>query len=197
LFYSDGGWQGIRLIAGVDFILGPILTLFLFNPLKPKRFQDMAVILIIQFCALFYGIYTVYQERPVALIYHGDVIITLTKNNLLFPSDGQDQFNKIPGPLPKNVLAILPDGVSPFHQLFDTRYLYPVENHVAEALSKSYTTKIFEKAPDLPEKPLIEAWLQKTKMSPEDVRFLRFHSRYEPEKIVAVDRETAKILKVF
>ena len=35
-FTSDGGWQGIRIVAFVDLVLGPVLTLVVFNNKKPK-----------------------------------------------------------------------------------------------------------------------------------------------------------------
>ena len=36
-FTADGGWQGIRIIAMIDLILGPFMTLIIFNPGKSKR----------------------------------------------------------------------------------------------------------------------------------------------------------------
>ena len=31
LFFMDGGWQGVKLVAMVDLVLGPLLTLLLFK----------------------------------------------------------------------------------------------------------------------------------------------------------------------
>lgn len=70
-FTTDGGWQGVRLIAAVDIILGPLLTLIIFNPKKPKfeLRMDISIIAFIQFAALFSGLYVVHNERPVAKIF--------------------------------------------------------------------------------------------------------------------------------
>ena len=68
-FSSDGGWQGIRIIAGVDLVLGPVLTLIVFKPGKPGLKFDLTVIGIIQTCALAWGIWTVHHERPIATVF--------------------------------------------------------------------------------------------------------------------------------
>ncbi|MCZ6669385.1 MAG: hypothetical protein O6932_12040, partial [Gammaproteobacteria bacterium] len=36
-FSVDGGWQGIRLIALVDLVLGPLLTFLIFDLTKSRR----------------------------------------------------------------------------------------------------------------------------------------------------------------
>jgi hypothetical protein len=36
LFKTDGGWNGIRLIAGIDFIIGPTLTLIVYKAGKTR-----------------------------------------------------------------------------------------------------------------------------------------------------------------
>ena len=69
LFSTDGGWDGIRLIAGIDFIIGPTLTLIIYNAQKAKLKQDLFIIGLIQLSCLTFGTWTVYQERPVAVIY--------------------------------------------------------------------------------------------------------------------------------
>lgn len=37
LFSIDGGWSGLRLVIGVDLLLGPLLTLVVFKSGKPGR----------------------------------------------------------------------------------------------------------------------------------------------------------------
>ena len=68
-FTADGGWQGIRIIAGVDFVLGPLLTLIVFKPGKKTLRFDLSVIALIQTAALAFGIATVYQQRTVLIAY--------------------------------------------------------------------------------------------------------------------------------
>jgi hypothetical protein len=77
-FAIDGGWQGIRLIAGVDLVLGPLITFLIFDLRKKRReiLFDLAIILVFQFTALAYGVYTTYTQRPVAAIVIADMMVT-------------------------------------------------------------------------------------------------------------------------
>ena len=69
LFSNDGGWRVIRIIIGVDLILGPFLTLIVFKAGKPGLKFDLTMIALIQAVALSWGVWTTYNERPAAIIY--------------------------------------------------------------------------------------------------------------------------------
>jgi len=69
LFKTDGGWNGIRLIAGIDFIIGPTLTLIIYKVGKPGLKFDLFIIGLIQFSCLSFGLWTVYKERPITVMY--------------------------------------------------------------------------------------------------------------------------------
>lgn len=71
-FHSDGGWQGIRIMLFVDIVLGPVLTLIIYDYKKTRNkiIFDLSVIGIIQVGALIWGINAVYQGRPVVIVYH-------------------------------------------------------------------------------------------------------------------------------
>lgn len=69
------GGQGLFwLVVSVDVVLGPVLTGVVFNLRKPRAelVRDLAVIAALQVSALGYGLHTVYQVRPVALVYEID-----------------------------------------------------------------------------------------------------------------------------
>jgi hypothetical protein len=68
-FTVDGGWQGLRIMAGVDLVLGPALTLIIFNPFKARRLIafDLACIGVTQVAALVWGFYAIHSQRPVAI----------------------------------------------------------------------------------------------------------------------------------
>lgn len=68
-FTDDGGWQGIRIIAAVDLVLGPVLTLIVFKPGKPHLKLDLTIIGLIQAGALAWGIWVVHYERPIAAVF--------------------------------------------------------------------------------------------------------------------------------
>ena len=82
-FTAQGGWQGIRLMAFVDLVLGPTLTLIVFNHLKPRKLIifDLSIIAVVQIAALVLGGYTVYTQRPVALVFWGTAFYTVTEED--------------------------------------------------------------------------------------------------------------------
>ncbi|MDH3218322.1 MAG: hypothetical protein OEO19_02220 [Gammaproteobacteria bacterium] len=69
-FEVDGGWQGIRLVAAVDLVLGPLITFLIFDLRKSRReiLFDLLTIAVIQISALSYGVYATYTQRPVAIV---------------------------------------------------------------------------------------------------------------------------------
>lgn len=79
-FTAEGGWEGIRLMAFVDLVLGPTLTLIVFNHTKKKLVivADLSIIAMIQITALVWGGHTVYSKRPVALAYYDYAFFTVT-----------------------------------------------------------------------------------------------------------------------
>lgn len=68
-FHTDGGWQGFRIIVGVNLVLGPLLTLIVYTPGKPGLKLDLILIGLAQMVALTWGTWVTYTERPVAVVY--------------------------------------------------------------------------------------------------------------------------------
>jgi hypothetical protein len=81
LFDAGNGWKAIGLIVGVDLILGPILTLIVFNPKKSSLIFDLSVIALLQIAALSYGAWTIYQTRPIALAFINTSFVTIFANS--------------------------------------------------------------------------------------------------------------------
>ncbi len=70
----SGGRALFFLIVTVDVILGPLLTLAVFNPQKDRKLlvRDLSVIGVLQLAALVYGMWTVAVARPVHLVFEMD-----------------------------------------------------------------------------------------------------------------------------
>ncbi len=68
-FEVDGGWKVLRILAGVDVVLGPLLTLIVFKPGKPSLKFDMSCIVLVQLGALIYGGMIIYQQRPAFVVF--------------------------------------------------------------------------------------------------------------------------------
>ena len=70
----SGGRELFILVVAVDVILGPLITLAVFNRKKPwpELRRDLAIVALIQLAALGYGLWTVYVARPVHLVFEVD-----------------------------------------------------------------------------------------------------------------------------
>jgi hypothetical protein len=70
----SGGRELFTLLISVDVVVGPLLTLFVFNPRKPRRelWRDLGVIFALQLAALAYGLNSVHQARPAFLAFEGN-----------------------------------------------------------------------------------------------------------------------------
>ena len=66
----SGGRELFLLVVMVDVASGPLLTAVLFNPAKPRveLWRDLALVAMIQLCALGYGLWTVWEVRPLFLV---------------------------------------------------------------------------------------------------------------------------------
>ncbi len=67
----SGGRELFTLVVVVDVLLGPLITLSIFNLRKgwPVLRRDLAVVALVQLAALGYGLMTVYVARPVHLVF--------------------------------------------------------------------------------------------------------------------------------
>jgi hypothetical protein len=83
-FAVDGGWRGVRIMAGVDLVLGPTLTLIIFNPLKARRLIafDLACIGVTQLAALVWGFYAIHSQRPVLVSFYQGAFLSATEEPL-------------------------------------------------------------------------------------------------------------------
>lgn len=94
-----GGLDLLLIIASVDVVVGPILTLLVFDTRKsPKHLMfDVLVIAVIQVAALAYGVHTTFVARPVALVFEGDRFRLISAVDVLVEELGnsQNEFEKL------------------------------------------------------------------------------------------------------
>ena len=71
--YRDisGGRELFLLVTVVDVVIGPLVTLVIFNRAKSRRhlMMDFSVVGLLQLAALSYGLWTVFVARPVHLVF--------------------------------------------------------------------------------------------------------------------------------
>ncbi len=110
LFNIDGGWTGLRIIIGVDLVLGPLLTLVVFKAGKPGLKFDLTCIGVFQAVCLLGGMWIVHSERPLALVFAYDTVYSLGADE--FREYGKDPavLDDFPGGYPKRVYTELPDN---------------------------------------------------------------------------------------
>src|SRR6476469_552996 len=74
--YRDisGGRDLFLLVVTVDIVIGPLITFAVFNRAKPaaELRRDLAVVGLLQFAALCYGLWTVQLARPVHMVFEYD-----------------------------------------------------------------------------------------------------------------------------
>ncbi len=70
-FSASGGWQGLRLVAAVDLVLGPLMTFIFVKKEKSPRelVLDIGLVVLVQLTALGWGVKAVYEQRPVAVVF--------------------------------------------------------------------------------------------------------------------------------
>jgi hypothetical protein len=56
------------IVFGVDLVVGPLLTLLVYDRSKPRLKWDLATICALQLAALAYGVHTLYQGRPAFVV---------------------------------------------------------------------------------------------------------------------------------
>jgi len=86
-FTAMGGNDLVLILLGVDVVLGPLITLIVFNPGKGARLlrMDLAIIGTLQAMALAYGVYVIAEVRPVYMVF------TVDRFDLVAASDLKDE----------------------------------------------------------------------------------------------------------
>lgn len=68
-FDAMGGKGLLKILVGVDVTLGPLLTLIIFDPKKKSLKFDLSVIAALQIAALAYGVWVMFEARPVYMAF--------------------------------------------------------------------------------------------------------------------------------
>jgi len=189
-FAIDGGWQGIRLVAAVDLVLGPFITFLIFDLTKSRReiIFDLATIALIQFAALFYGVYLTYNQRPISIVLVDEYMLSSTmeqyggklrsEQDLFRYSDERPPIIYADLPLDKDALAEInrikiEEKVLEHAQL----QLYRPREEFVTALRSRQT--LFSERMDFYEaRESYQSWLQASGKSEDEVLIARFSGRY-------------------
>jgi hypothetical protein len=113
-FAAMGGAKLLILIVGIDIIVGPIITLIIYNPAKKSLKFDLAVVACLQLAALVYGASIMFGARPVYNVYYNgrfDVVSPSRVPMEEFAKVKFEAYKQFPLTGPKIVAAIDPKTV--------------------------------------------------------------------------------------
>jgi len=209
LFFLDGGWQGLKIVALIDLVLGPVLTLMLYKPQKKGLLMDMSLIATFQVVALAYGFYATHQQRTVAVVYADKNFVTLSADAAVVAHDELLQKNATPqviSELDEGAPAMLvnpPPGPGEFKQYMSQLlggYPEPHERldlfekrgpEHAEMLSKSAVTQSVLKASHT--ESIVAEAIKDSGYKPEELEIHRFKARYA-KGFVLLNKSEQKIV---
>lgn len=112
LAQASGVTDIFLMLLAVDVIVGPFITLVVFNPAKKELKRDLLIVLLLQIAALLYGLHAVFVARPVYEVFSVD------RFELVFANDLTDeklakvtaaQFKTVPLLGPKVIAARRPE----------------------------------------------------------------------------------------
>ena len=193
----------MRIIFFVDLVLGPALTLVVFNATKPELKTDLAIIGALQICCLIAGTYVVYAERPLAVVYTDGRFSVMNAGDYEEVGLPTPDLSKFPGEMPKWVMIEIPteqtaeaDFRAKFfnegrvigtkaglYQAFDFNHPIVKGQHMdVDLITSKESGKI-----------AINKWLTDNGGTAEDYRFYSFGSRFA-YGYLAFDWETQKRL---
>lgn len=119
-----GGLRGVALIAAVDLILGPTLTLIVYNKHKKRLKLDLLCIVALQLSALIYGAWSISQGRPMMQVLTHEGIYIVTKTEVRHFGVDMNEVKQVTTNKPARVYMELPeDAVSLAQTIFLSEYI--------------------------------------------------------------------------
>ena len=109
-FEIVGAGSVLKVLIGVDLIVGPLLTLILYRPNKPGLVFDLSFIALVQLTALIYGTTVIYQERPYYVVFAIDRFEVIARNEIDPAAIPYDSLREKPFIGPIVTVALFPES---------------------------------------------------------------------------------------
>ena len=118
LTFAGGAEDGLKIVIAVDMVLGPLLTLVIYNIAKPKKelVRDLSIIALFQIGCLVAGMSLVYEQRPLAIVYDSKIFQIYDEQKLEDSGIQINLLDKYPGSYPKIIVEKTPDSPQYFIQ---------------------------------------------------------------------------------
>ena len=189
-FSVDGGWQGIRIVAAIDLVLGPLITFLIFDLSKSRReiTLDLLIIATVQIGALIYGVVATYEQRPVAIVVVDDYAVSATEIDYGSRLNSLDELKRYsPERLPV-IFMNIPIASEDIKEMMRIRaeeniaqhaqlQLYQPHSMLVPGLLKSQPTQL-KRLQDPVAKQDFQEWLTQNQKLADDVLVSLFIGRY-------------------
>ena len=207
-FQALGGKALLTLLMGVDVVLGPLITLIIFNPKKKSLKLDLASVAIIQIAALAYGVSVIFHARPAYTVFAQDSFYVVPANEI-----DDEQLAKVVNPQFKTLPLMGPRFVAADEPTNDEeKELVTIANALGmgvQNLPQHYVpyadraSVVLAKAKNLSSlkstNPEIAAYLQpyldQYSIQTENVAILPVHAKNE-QLTALIDNKTAGVVRV-
>lgn len=112
LFNASGGWEGLRIVALVDIVLGPLLTFVVYDIAKRRAelVRDLGIIAGMQLVCLLLGVSIVYSSRPVAVVHVFDTFHVIRQSDFEVFGVDSAPLQRFEGRSPKVLFAEVEDN---------------------------------------------------------------------------------------
>jgi hypothetical protein len=205
LFRIAGGSTLIVLMVGVDVVLGPLLTLVVFDPLKRLLRFDLALIATVQLAALLYGTWVMFEARPAYVVFavdRFDVVSTLEVDAAARAGAQREEFRRINLGRPKLVAAVMPSdpqarnevvmaAMNGIDLLLTPRYWVPYAEARDRVLARAHPLDDIRKVDPATNGPVLEAALARLGRPAASLRALGVKAK-DGEAVMLIDAETGE-----
>jgi hypothetical protein len=207
-FTAMGGNDLVIILLGVDVVLGPLITLIVFNPKKrPALLRlDLALIGTIQAAALAYGVSVIAEVRPVYMVFTVDRFDLVAANDLKeaeLARAKDSRFRSIPWGRPATIAVASPTDPKEQMRVIQSalegadlqtfpQYYVDYEMLAAKALGKSKPYSVLRRRH--PESlAVLDKRLAELGKREEEVRFLPLKAR-KTDYCVLLDAKSGAVL---
>lgn len=200
-----GGKDLFWLIVCVDVVCGPLLSLVLYNPIKSKKelFLDLSIVVLIQLAALVYGLFSLHNARPVAMVFEVDRFravvmadiqeadrLEAQKQNIKIPAWGVENFGTREAKNTDENLESVDLGLQGVEPSMRPQWWAPYSKVTSVVLKKAKAVDLL-KAKYPQSKAEIEKIIQATGIKEEEIVWLPLVSRRSSDWTVFINKQTA------
>lgn len=206
-FDAMGGMGLLKILVGVDVTIGPLLTLIIFDRRKKGLRFDLSVIALLQIVALVYGVWIMFETRPVYSVFVKDRFEVVPADQL-DPADlaeGPPEYRSLSLTGPRVVGVRFPDksNVEEWNKFVFSavggkdaqnfpKYYVPYAEVVTEVLAKAKPLSTLVK--DHPERDAaVRAIVAKSGQAEDRLGYVPLMGR-EGAKTAVIDRRDARLV---